>query len=83
MFPHVLDRVRQLALALSDVAKRASHRAPCFYVRNKPICRFHDVDFAGEGQISLWWPAPSGVREVIEDAFRLQAPKTLLVKLDQ
>ncbi|MEL7159077.1 MAG: MmcQ/YjbR family DNA-binding protein [Actinomycetota bacterium] len=127
MSQHLLDRVRQLALALPDVTERVSHHAPCSYVRKKPIGRFHDADFAGDGRVALWCPAPSGVREelvaadperffaptpsasgvfgdwigvyldtegalavdwqeiaaILEDAFRLQAPKTLVAKLDQ
>jgi len=122
-----LERVRRVALALPEVTERLSHGAPCFYVRNKkPICRFHDEDFAGDGRVSLWCPAPPGVRgelttadpdrffaptpsasgvfgdwigvyldterelavdwqeiaAVIEDAYRLQAPKTLIAVLD-
>lgn len=122
-----LERVQQLALALPEVSERLSHGAPSFYVRDKrPICRFHHADFAHDGRVSLWCPAPRGVQEelvaadpgrffaptpsasavfkdwiadyldtkgelavdwheinaVIEDAHRLQAPKTLVAKLN-
>ena len=121
-----LERVRQIALALPEVTERLSHGAPSFFVRDqKPICRFHDADFAGDGRVSLWCPAPSGVREelvtadperffaptpsasgvfgdwigvyldttgelavdwqeitaLIEEAYRVQAPKTLVAEL--
>jgi hypothetical protein len=64
MAQHELERVRQIVLALPEVKEHLSHGAPSFYVRDgKPICRFHDADFAGDGRVSLWCPAPSGVRE--------------------
>lgn len=127
MAQHELERVRQIALALPEVKERLSHGAPSFYVRDtKPICRFHDADFARDGRVSLWCPAPPGVQKelvtgererffaptpsasgvfrdwigvyldtkgelaldwheitaIIEDAYRVQAPKTLVAELD-
>ena len=59
-----LDEVRRIALGLPGVTERLSHGAPCFYVRDtKPICRFHDRGHAGDDRVSLWCPAPAGVRE--------------------
>ena len=59
-----LERIREIALALPEVNERLSHGAPCFFVRDKrPICYFHDADFARDGRVSLWCPAPAGVRE--------------------
>lgn len=128
MVLHALERVRQIALALPGVTERVSAGAPCFFVSNrKPICRFHDSDFAGDGRTSLWCPSPLGVRDelvtsepdrffaptpsssgvfgdwigvyldttgelaveweevaaIIEDAYRLRAPKTLMARLDK
>lgn len=122
-----LDRVREIALALPEVNERVSHGAPSFFVRDKrPICYFHDDNFASDGRISLWCPAPPGAQEelvaadsqrffaptpsasgvfrdwigafldpsegdkvdwdeiaaIVEDAFRLVAPKQLIAELD-
>ena len=100
----------------------------CFFVWDKkPIVRFHDADFAGDGRVSLWCPAPPGARDelittepnrffaptpsasgvfgdwigiyldttgelavdwqeiaaIIEEAYRLRAPKTLVARLDE
>jgi hypothetical protein len=122
-----LDRVRRIALALPEVNERLSHGAPCFFVRDKrPLCYYHD-DHRGDGRISVWCPAPSGVQEelvsaeperffrpplsargtfsgwlgvyldtsgdntvdwneiaaILDDAFRILAPKALIAELDR
>lgn len=61
MAQDALERVRQISLALPEVTERLSHGAPCFFVRDRPICRFHDAAFANDGRVSLWCPAPPGV----------------------
>jgi hypothetical protein len=59
----LLDRVREMALALPEVNERRSHGEPCFFVRDKrPLCYFHD-DHGGDGRVSLWCPAPLGVQD--------------------
>lgn len=73
-----LDRVRRIVLALPGVNERTSHGEPCFFVRGKhPLCYFH-ADHNGDGRISLWCPAPPGVREemVSADPLRFFAPPT-------
>ena len=73
-----LDRVRRIALALSGVNERMSHGEPCFFVRDKqPLCYFHD-DHNGDGRVSLWCPAPTGVQEEMVNAapVRFFAPPT-------
>ncbi len=61
MASHEFERVRAIALALPEVNERLSHGAPSFFLRDKrPICYFHDADFAGDGRISLMCPAPPG-----------------------
>src|SRR5947199_6868598 len=63
-----LERVRKIALALPGVNERLSHGAPCFFVREtRPLCYFHD-DHNGDGRISLWCPAPTGVAEELVSA---------------
>lgn len=72
-----LEHVRQIALALPHVTERVSAGAPCFYVLDrKPICRFHGSEFADDGRVSLWCPAPAGLRAelVINEPDRFFAP---------
>jgi hypothetical protein len=121
-----LDQVRRIALAFPGVTERVSHGEPCFFVQGRrPLCYFHD-DHRGDGRISLWCPAPSGVpseltatdpnrffhptpsasgvfatwlgvyldtagddrvdwaevAKLLEDAFRVVAPKALIAELD-
>ena len=60
----LLERIREVALALPDVTERLSAGAPCFFVSDRaPICRFHDGDVTGDGRTSIWCPAPVGVRD--------------------
>lgn len=59
----ILDRLRSVALALPGVDERLSHRAPCFYVRSRAICRFHDADFGADDRVALWCLSPPGVAE--------------------
>ncbi len=64
-----LTRLRQIALALPEVNERLSHGAPSFFFRDKrPICYFHDADFASDGRVSLWCPAPAGIQENLVSA---------------
>ena len=123
---HELDRLREIALALPEVSERLSHGARCFFVRDRrPLCYYHD-HHRGDGRVSLWCPAPSGVpgelvsaepqrffepqistagtfsgwlgsyldttgensvdwneiAGVLEDAFRIVAPKKLIAQLN-
>jgi hypothetical protein len=60
--------VRKIALALPGVNERFSHGAPCFFIQDKrPLCYYHD-DHRGDGRISLWCPAPTGVQEELVSA---------------
>jgi hypothetical protein len=120
------NRVRKIALALPEVSERTSHGALCFFVRDtRPLCYYHH-NHRGDGRISLWCPAPTGVQEelvgseperffeptpsakgtfsdwlgvyldttgrnkvdwdevaaIVQDAFRMVAPKSLVAELD-
>lgn len=123
----LLDQLRSLALTLPGVEERVSHRAPCFYVRNRAICRFHDAGFRPDDRVALWCLSPPGVAEelsvaepsrffrpassasgvfadwlgvyldttgrdavdwpeigaILDEAYRLVAPKRLVAELDQ
>ncbi len=64
MRANVLERVREIVLALPEVTERLSHGATCFFVRDKrPICYFHDHH--NDDRVSLWCPAPPGVQDAL------------------
>lgn len=65
---NVLDQLRAVALGLPGVEERVSHRAPCFYIRKRAICRFHDADFGSDGRVSMWCLAPPGVADELATA---------------
>lgn len=122
-----LERIRAIALGLPHVNERLSHGAPSFFIRDKrPICYFHEANFAGDGRTSLMCPAPPGgqaarvaldhevffaptpsasgvfkdwicayvdrlqeseldwhdIADVIEEAYRVVAPKKLIAELE-
>lgn len=125
MCAHLLEEVRRVAMRLPEVVERFSHGAPCFYVRHRALCYFHDAEFDRENRTSIWCPSPPGVADevvaaepirffhpqpsasgvfstwlgmyldtadendwseiaaVIEDAYRLVAPKHLVAQLDE
>jgi hypothetical protein len=58
-----LHRIRRIARALPEVTEQLSHDAPCFFVRRRPLCYYHDAEFSSDGRASLWCPVPSGVQE--------------------
>jgi hypothetical protein len=66
-----LDRVREIALALPEVNERLSHGEPCFFVRKRPLCYFHN-DHNADGRISLWCPAPPGAQDELVSADTLR-----------
>jgi hypothetical protein len=61
-----LERVRQISLALPEVSERLSHGATCFFVRERPVCYFHDHH--NDDRVSLWCPAPPGAQEELVSA---------------
>ena len=58
---NLLDRLRDVALALPEVTEKISHKAPAFYLRKRAFCRFHELDYNGDGRIALWCQAEAGV----------------------
>ena len=63
----ILDRLREVALALPEVSERPSHGAPTFFIRaKKTFVMFHD-DHHGDGRVALWAAAPDGVQRQLVD----------------
>lgn len=78
-----LDRVRSIALALPEVSERLSHGAPCF---SAPTPGASGVfgDWVGvyldtRDDLAVDW---GEVAAIVEDAYRLRAPKRLIAQLD-
>jgi hypothetical protein len=114
-----LARVRKVCASLPEVAERASHGSPAWFVREKKTIAMFVDDHHGDGILGIWCAAPPGVQEqmidedpevffrppyvghrgwigvrlsrtvtdaelraILEDAYRVVAPKTLAAKLD-
>jgi hypothetical protein len=83
-----LDRVRVACLALPDVVERPSRGAPTFFVRDESTFLMFLDDHHGHG--SRGWicvrvdgrPDWAEVGEIIEEAYRTVASKTLVAELD-
>ena len=60
-----LAELREIALALPEVSERPSHMTPAFFIRDKL-----DVD-----------PDWDEVAEIVTEAYRLVAPKSLVKQL--
>ena len=60
----MLERVRELCLALPETSERLSHGHPAFFVRKRAFVYYHD-DHHGDGRLCLWVPAPPGMQEAL------------------
>jgi hypothetical protein len=61
-----LTQVRKIALSLPGVNERFnSVGTRCFFVRDKrPLCYYHD-NHRGDGRVSLWFPATTGIQDIL------------------
>ncbi len=57
----LIDRVREIALALPDVTEKSSHGEPAFFVRKRMFFTI-DNDHHGSGHVAVWCNAPEGAR---------------------
>lgn len=57
----MLDRVREICLALPDVNERPSHGEPCWFYKNKRVVCMFDDHHHGAERTAVWVPAPPGV----------------------
>lgn len=73
-----LKQLRKIALSFPEVKERPSHSTPTFFVRDKKVL-VHPWDNHHKNTVSA---SGARVRSVVEDAFRLVAPKSLFKQLD-
>ncbi len=64
----VLEKLRELCLALPETSERPSHGAPTFFVRAKRPFVMVLTDFHGDGRFAIWCAAPEGMQKMLVDA---------------
>jgi hypothetical protein len=64
----VLERLREVCLALPEVSERLSHGAPTFFVRGKRAFVMVMTDHHGDGRFALWCAAPDGMQKMLVEA---------------
>jgi len=64
----VLEKLRELCLALPETSERPSHGAPTFFVRAKRAFVMVLTDFHRDGRFALWCAAPEGMQKMLVDA---------------
>jgi hypothetical protein len=61
----VLQRIRELCLALPETSERLSHGAPTFFVRDKRPFVMVLTNHHGDGRFAIWCAAPPGVQAML------------------
>jgi hypothetical protein len=64
----VLEKLREICLALPEVSERLSHGAPTFFVRGKRAFVMVMTDHHGDGRFALWCAAPDGMQKMLVEA---------------
>ena len=64
----ILERIRELCLALPETSERLSHGSPTFFVREKRSFLTVLTDFHGDGRFAFWCAAPNGLQRTLVDA---------------
>jgi hypothetical protein len=64
----VLDRIRELCLALPETSERLSHGHPTFFVRDKRSFLMVLRNHHGDGRFAIWCAAEDGVQEMLVEA---------------
>lgn len=63
----VLDRLREVCLALPETSERLSHGSPTFFIRGKRTFVMYLDDHHGDGILGIWCAAPAGVQKDLVD----------------
>jgi hypothetical protein len=64
----VLERVRELCLALPETSERLSHGHPAFFIRDKRSFLMVLRNHHGDGRFAIWCAAEDGVQEMLVEA---------------
>ena len=64
----VLQRIRELCLALPETSERLSHGQPTFFVRDKRSFLMVLDNHHGDGRFSIWCAAEDGAQELLMEA---------------
>ena len=64
----MLERIRQLCLALPETNERLSHGAPTFFVRDKRPFVMVLTDHHGDGRFAIWCAAAPGMQQLLVDS---------------
>jgi hypothetical protein len=64
----VVERIRELCLALPETSERLSHGHPTFFVREKRAFLMVLDDHHGDGRFAIWCSAEDGVQEMLVEA---------------
>jgi hypothetical protein len=64
----VLQRIRELCLALPETSERLSHGQPTFFVRDKRSFLMVLDNHHGDGRFAIWCAAEDGAQELLVEA---------------
>jgi hypothetical protein len=64
----IMERIRELCLALPETSERLSHGSPTFFVRERRAFLMVLTDFHGDGRFALWCAAPDGLQRTLVEA---------------
>jgi hypothetical protein len=67
-YDEVLQRIRDLCLALPETSERPSHGHPAFFIRDKRSFLMVLNDHHGDNRFALWCAAEDGVQEMLVEA---------------
>src|SRR5262245_44880418 len=66
--PAVLQRIRELCLALPETSERLSHGQPTFFIRGKRSFLMVLDNHHEDGRFAIWCAAQDGAQEMLVDA---------------
>ena len=66
----ILQRIREICLALPETSERLSHGHPTFFVRGKRSFVMVLDDHHGDGRLAIWCAAGDGVQAMLVEADR-------------